>query len=47
MTVAIHSLRKTGFPKAAQVEKSLRSSPMRVEDQWILFAGELVLTFFF
>ena len=47
MTVAIHSLRKTGFPKAAQVEKSRRSSPMGVEDQWILFAGELVLTFLF
>ena len=47
MTAAIHSLRKTGFAKAAQVEKSRGSSPMRVEGQRILFAGELVLTFLF
>ena len=47
MTVAIHSLRKTGFAKAAQVEKAWRSSPMSVEDQWVLFARELVLTLLF
>ena len=33
MTVAIHSLRKTGFAKATQIEKSRGSSPMRVENQ--------------
>jgi hypothetical protein len=47
MTAAIHSLRKTGFPKAAQVEKSRRLLPIRVGDQWILFTRELVLKFLF
>ena len=47
MSVATHSLRKTGFAKAAQVEKARRSSPMRVGNQWILFTDELPLTFHF
>ena len=46
-TAAIHSFRKTGFPKAAQVEEVRRPSPMRVDDLWLLSTDELLLTFFF
>src|SRR5580704_4105860 len=41
MTAAIHSFRKTGLPKADQVEKNRRSPPRRVDDQTI---GEPGLT---
>ena len=47
MTAAIHSFRKTGFTKATQVEEVRGSSPMRVDDRWILFTGELLRTFLF
>ena len=47
MTAAIHSFRKTGFAKAAQVEKIRRWSSMGVDDQRILFTDELLLTFHF
>jgi hypothetical protein len=46
-TAAIHSFRKTGFPKAAQVEENRRSSPIPVDGQWNLFTDELLLTFLF
>ena len=47
MAAAIHSFRKTGFAKAAQVEEFRRPPPMRADDQWILVIDELLLTFLF
>src|SRR5580704_14535954 len=39
MSAAIHSFRKTGLPRADQVEKNRRSPPRRVDDQTIGEAG--------
>jgi len=44
MTAAIHSFRKAGFAKAAQVEEGLRSLPRCVENQWNLPTDGLLLT---
>jgi hypothetical protein len=45
MTAAIHSFRKFGFAKAAQVEEVRRSERRRI-DHRLLFAHKLLLTFF-
>src|SRR5262249_11474902 len=45
MIAAIHSFRKIEFPKAAQVDE-VRRSPLRRMNHRIVFAHELLLTFF-
>jgi hypothetical protein len=43
MRAAIHSFRKAGVAKAAQVEESRRSLPTCVDGQWNLPTDELLL----